>query len=311
MTPTTLPSTVSVVPRPPLPAGPDLARRRWSTPRWLVLLGAVASLLAVGLGVFVGTTAAAVGGGFDVIGGRAAPQVRVSSDLYFALSDLDAQAANVLLAGNDTAMAADRAAALATYEQRRTQANSDLDSDGCFPDDPRRNGQQRVNRLRASGCGVLWLSTSNTDEPLDGVTVHRLTDPATTAQAIGRAATAAPGRLAGRRTDGKAAAAASAPGARLRAGRFSGRLRTFRGYSLPLVLVSGRHTVPLVAGVIHSRLDSVEGEVVVVGAPRGKLAATMLGLDARIRPSSCKVRRAKRIERSDRRVYRPSRARDG
>jgi hypothetical protein len=38
---------------------------------------------------------------------------------------------------------------------------------------------------------VLWLTTSDTDTPLDGATVHVLTDPATAARAIGHAATTA------------------------------------------------------------------------------------------------------------------------
>ncbi|GAA3040806.1 hypothetical protein [Actinokineospora globicatena] len=64
-------------------------------------------------------------------------------------------------------------------------------SDGHFDPDERRAGQQRIDRLRASGCAVLWLTTHTTDEPFTGVAVHQLTDPATTARAIGRAATAA------------------------------------------------------------------------------------------------------------------------
>ncbi|HEX5144465.1 MAG TPA: hypothetical protein VFW21_11425 [Mycobacterium sp.] len=35
------------------------------------------------------------------------------------------------------------------------------------------------------------MTTDTTDTPLDGVTVHLLRDPATTAQAIGHAATTA------------------------------------------------------------------------------------------------------------------------
>jgi hypothetical protein len=64
-------------------------------------------------------------------------------------------------------------------------------SDGDFHPDPRRNGQQRLDRVRATGCGVLWLTTSEYDTPLNGATVHVMTDPTATAQAIGRAATAA------------------------------------------------------------------------------------------------------------------------
>jgi hypothetical protein len=64
-------------------------------------------------------------------------------------------------------------------------------SDGQFRPDPRRDGQTRVTRLLASGCAVLWLAPEGHSEPLHGVTVHQLTDPTTTADAIGRAAAAA------------------------------------------------------------------------------------------------------------------------
>jgi hypothetical protein len=64
-------------------------------------------------------------------------------------------------------------------------------SDGDFRPGPRQGGQQRLDRLRASGCGVLWLATDEDDIPLTGATVHVMTDPTATAQAIGRAATAA------------------------------------------------------------------------------------------------------------------------
>ncbi|MET8846005.1 vWA domain-containing protein [Amycolatopsis sp. NPDC004625] len=64
-------------------------------------------------------------------------------------------------------------------------------SDGEYRATPRRNGQKKLDRLRASGCAVLWLTTSDTDTPLAGATVHVLTDPATAARAIGQAATTA------------------------------------------------------------------------------------------------------------------------
>jgi hypothetical protein len=62
-------------------------------------------------------------------------------------------------------------------------------SDGHFSGDERPAGQKRVDRLRASGCAVLWLTSHAYDEPFDGVTVHQLTSPTATAAAIGRAAT--------------------------------------------------------------------------------------------------------------------------
>ncbi|WP_414944876.1 VWA domain-containing protein [Amycolatopsis sp. cmx-11-32] len=64
-------------------------------------------------------------------------------------------------------------------------------SDGYVPDTLRRNAQRLLDRLRATGCAVLWLAPNDDDEPLTGATVHVMTDPTATAQAIGRAATSA------------------------------------------------------------------------------------------------------------------------
>ncbi|WP_225732223.1 MULTISPECIES: VWA domain-containing protein [unclassified Nocardia] len=65
-------------------------------------------------------------------------------------------------------------------------------SDGAFRDEPRAAAQQQLDRLRASGCAVLWLTPDEPwSNPLTGATVHTLTDPATTAAAIARAAVTA------------------------------------------------------------------------------------------------------------------------
>ncbi|WP_306356780.1 MULTISPECIES: hypothetical protein [unclassified Nocardia] len=64
-------------------------------------------------------------------------------------------------------------------------------SDGHFEDIPRRAAQKRLDRLRASGCAVLWLTPHPRSTPLTGATVHTLTDPAAIAAAIARAAVAA------------------------------------------------------------------------------------------------------------------------
>ncbi|WP_306358315.1 MULTISPECIES: VWA domain-containing protein [unclassified Nocardia] len=65
-------------------------------------------------------------------------------------------------------------------------------SDGCFRDEPREAAQQRLNRLRGTGCAVLWLAPDEPwSEPLSGVTVHELTNPADTIAAIARAAVTA------------------------------------------------------------------------------------------------------------------------
>ncbi|SFO05005.1 VWA domain-containing protein [Amycolatopsis rubida] len=65
-------------------------------------------------------------------------------------------------------------------------------SDGNFETEYRAEGQKMLDRLRGSGCAVLWLAPGKPGtEPMNGATVHALTDPAVTARAIGQAATAA------------------------------------------------------------------------------------------------------------------------
>lgn len=64
-------------------------------------------------------------------------------------------------------------------------------SDGVFEPGDYHAGQQLLDRLHTAGCGLLWLATSPDSRPMRGATVHQLTDPATTATVIGRAATAA------------------------------------------------------------------------------------------------------------------------
>ncbi|MCC9310739.1 hypothetical protein LN042_27340 [Kitasatospora sp. RB6PN24] len=99
----------------------------WTTPRRVRALTAavLAALLLV-----IGLTASLLTGardGVDEIGHRTAPQAERAADLYFALSDMDAQAANLLLVGSDAQHTGQRDGAHAGYEQRRAQADSDLE----------------------------------------------------------------------------------------------------------------------------------------------------------------------------------------
>ncbi|MFI9509043.1 VWA domain-containing protein [Nocardia sp. NPDC052566] len=65
-------------------------------------------------------------------------------------------------------------------------------SDGDFRPAPRAAAQQRLNRLRETGCAVLWLTPDEPwAQPLTGATVHELTNPADTIAAIARAAVTA------------------------------------------------------------------------------------------------------------------------
>ncbi|WP_249385043.1 vWA domain-containing protein [Nocardia uniformis] len=89
----------------------------------------------------------------------------------------------------DTALdALDGALGLSKRENTRLLV---IISDGRFEPEPRAAAQKRLDRLRASGCAVLWLATGLLPTPLDGATVHTLTDPAAAADTIARAATAA------------------------------------------------------------------------------------------------------------------------
>jgi hypothetical protein len=64
-------------------------------------------------------------------------------------------------------------------------------SDGLYTPDELRTGQQRVTRLRASGCGVLWIALDHGTHPMTGATLLVLPDPAAAPEAIARAATEA------------------------------------------------------------------------------------------------------------------------
>jgi hypothetical protein len=61
-------------------------------------------------------------------------------------------------------------------------------SDGNFLPNQREYGQQRINRLTATGCGILWLALDNRADPMEGAHLLTLDDPAAAATAIGKAA---------------------------------------------------------------------------------------------------------------------------
>ena len=120
------------------PPGPAAARRRArpataGVAAWLRTHpgqdpGACAACVAatVLLAVVIAVAFSGVGGGLSSIGGTDAPEVTAATGLYFSLSDMDAQVANVLLAGTDPALAGDRPQYLATYASDRQTAYADL-----------------------------------------------------------------------------------------------------------------------------------------------------------------------------------------
>jgi hypothetical protein len=87
---------------------------------------AVVILLACGFGVLVAAVFGGLNTGFSAIGNRDAPLVEQSTNLYFSVNDMDAQVANVLLDGNDPALAADRTQDLNSYATDRSNAEKDI-----------------------------------------------------------------------------------------------------------------------------------------------------------------------------------------
>lgn len=61
-----------------------------------------------------------------IIGGQAVPQAATAADLYFALSDLDAQVARMVLVGDAAELSGSQLDALGTYQERSRQADEDL-----------------------------------------------------------------------------------------------------------------------------------------------------------------------------------------
>jgi hypothetical protein len=61
-------------------------------------------------------------------------------------------------------------------------------SDGRFRADQRRGGQERVARLKKTGCAVLWLALQPDATPIEGALSIMLADPADAVVAIGQAA---------------------------------------------------------------------------------------------------------------------------
>ncbi len=64
-------------------------------------------------------------------------------------------------------------------------------SDGNYKKTEPADGQKRITRLAAAGCGILWLTPDTPSSPMTGAQVITLTDPAATITAIARAATRA------------------------------------------------------------------------------------------------------------------------
>jgi len=115
--------------RGPLAALPARRRRagHWSTPARIRARAAAVLALTGCLAALAGVLFGQVRGEFQAMGQRDAPEADAMTGLYFALNDMDAQVANVLLVGGGTALAANRTQDMKTYASDRTVADRDLE----------------------------------------------------------------------------------------------------------------------------------------------------------------------------------------
>jgi hypothetical protein len=90
------------------------------------ILVAGAVILAVALCAALVIAVRSARGGLDLIGHHSGPVVVATSDLYYELSEMDTQVANVLLVGDRTDLDITRAGALERYEDRRRAVDDHL-----------------------------------------------------------------------------------------------------------------------------------------------------------------------------------------
>ena len=106
---------------------PRRRRGRWSAPVRIRTRAAAIVALACCLAALAALLLGQVRGEFQAMGQQDAPEADATTGLYFALNDMDAQVANVLLVGGDTALGASRSQDVATYASDRTAADQDLE----------------------------------------------------------------------------------------------------------------------------------------------------------------------------------------
>jgi hypothetical protein len=97
-----------------------------STPAKIRVAAAAAVAVACALAAVLAVSLGALGGQFRTMGGLDESAVNAATGLYYSVNDMDAQVGNVLLVGNDHALAADRSADISTYDSDLATANADM-----------------------------------------------------------------------------------------------------------------------------------------------------------------------------------------
>ena len=105
---------------------PRRPARRRAAPVWIRAFTAATVLATAAIAVVLSAIAGGVREDIAVLGERTAPQVTAAEDLYFALSDMDAQLANILLTKNDAGLTMEHTVAQDAYGQDRVLAAGGL-----------------------------------------------------------------------------------------------------------------------------------------------------------------------------------------
>jgi hypothetical protein len=103
-----------------------------SVPTRLRTLTAAAVVLALALLGFLAAAVRDARAGLDLIGHHSGPVVVSTSNLYFALSDMDAQVANVLLVGDRADLGVARNGAINMFHQRRSEVDGYLQQTAAY-----------------------------------------------------------------------------------------------------------------------------------------------------------------------------------
>ncbi|MQY28476.1 hypothetical protein [Nocardia aurantia] len=131
--------------------------QRSDRPAWIRLLATVIVLAALATAVVETTDATSIRASIDLLGTHTAPNVAATEDLAVAFADMDAELANMLLAGSENRAAV--ADARKTYEQRRIQADGDLQrAIAATGSDISRTLLEELGRYQALAAQIMLLN---------------------------------------------------------------------------------------------------------------------------------------------------------
>jgi len=156
------------------PATPETSRkrRRRPTPWFLKAFTTLAIAASVLFAVIAALGASNVRSGFTAIGTTEEPQVSAGNDLIYALNDMDANLANILMVGDrNLGPGVDRAAFTKLFEADRAEADHDLQLAALHAGASGPGAQQVATAFNALGdyealaAQVMYVDTTSANRP--------------------------------------------------------------------------------------------------------------------------------------------------